>query len=60
MSDVANEILGPVEAEGDPYETIAGEFASSLEAKDSKQMAKALKAFVAMVQAEPEDQVEAE
>ncbi len=54
MEDVANQILGPVEAESDPFETIAGELASSFEAKDAKSMAKAMKAFIAMYEAQPE------
>lgn len=54
MENVADQILGPVESEADPFETIAGEFAQGMEAKDNKLMAKALKAFVAMHEAQPE------
>lgn len=53
---IAEEILGagaPVEE--DAYETIASEFLQGIEAKDKKLASKALKAFVAMYQAEPEE-----
>lgn len=54
MEDVAAKILGPEESENDPFETIASEFASGMEAKDPKIMAKAMKAFMAMYEAQPE------
>lgn len=56
MQDIAAKILGDAEGEslGDPFETIASEFALAFEAKDHKQIVKTLKAFIAMQGAEPE------
>lgn len=59
MDDIANKILGPVEGEEegqDAFETISSELLTGMSEKNPKLMAKAMKAFIAMYDAEPHEE----
>lgn len=54
MDDLANKILGEI-PEIDEYDTITDELFKSFEAKDKKQAASALKAFILKHSLEPDE-----